>query len=52
VSEQSAPCAAFSGAWVPDGTEPVVVGFDVAVTNNAGQLVSVRGFLDKVPDGQ
>lgn len=32
-----------------DGAEPVVVGFDVAVANEAGQLVSVLGFLDKVP---
>ena len=32
----------------PDGAEPVVVGFDVAVASDAGQLVSVLG---KVPDG-
>jgi SnoaL-like protein len=29
--------------------EPVVVGFDVAVTDEDGRLVSVFGFLDKVP---
>jgi SnoaL-like domain len=32
-----------------DRAEPVVVGFDVAVANEAGQLVSVFGFLDEVP---
>jgi SnoaL-like domain len=29
--------------------EPVVVGFDVAVLDGAGQFGSVYGFLDKVP---
>jgi hypothetical protein len=29
--------------------EPVVIGFDVAVLNDHGQICSVHGFLDKVP---
>jgi hypothetical protein len=29
--------------------EPVVVGFDVAVTGDDGRLATVLGFLDKVP---
>jgi hypothetical protein len=32
-----------------DAAEPVVVGFDVAVLDGAGQLGRVYGFLDKVP---
>ena len=32
-----------------DGGEPVVIGFDVAVLDAAGQIASVHGFLDKVP---
>ena len=32
-----------------DGDEPVVIGFDVAVTDGNGRLDSVLGFLDKVP---
>jgi len=31
------------------GGEPVVIGFDVAVVNDDGQLASVHGFLDKAP---
>ena len=31
------------------GSEPVVIGFDVAVADENGQLRSVHGFLDKVP---
>lgn len=41
--------ARFTWAFGPEGAEPIVVGFDVAVANEAGQLVSVLGFLDKVP---
>ncbi len=29
--------------------EPVIVGFDVAVTDEDGRLTNVLGFLDKVP---
>jgi hypothetical protein len=32
-----------------DGGEPVVIGFDVAVLDPAGQVKDVLGFLDKVP---
>ena len=31
------------------GGEPVVVGFDVAVTGEDGRLASVLGFIDKAP---
>ncbi|MCW2598248.1 MAG: hypothetical protein JWM02_77 [Frankiales bacterium] len=33
----------------PQGAEPMVVGFDVAVTDGKGRLQSVTGFLDRVP---
>jgi hypothetical protein len=36
-------------ADAPSGTEPLVVGFDVAVADSDGRLTSVLGFLDKVP---
>ena len=39
----------FTWGLGPDGAEPVVIGFDVAVTDEAGQIASVYGFLDKVP---
>jgi hypothetical protein len=32
-----------------DGGEPVVIGFDVAVLTEHGQISAVHGFLDKVP---
>ena len=32
-----------------EGGEPVVIGFDVAVLDLAGQIKNVLGFLDKVP---
>jgi hypothetical protein len=41
--------ARFSWHLGPAGTEPVVIGFDVAVANADGKLTSVHGFLDKVP---
>jgi SnoaL-like domain len=41
--------ARFSWGLGPAGAEPLVVGFDVAVTNEVGQLTTVLGFLDKVP---
>lgn len=43
--------ARFSWHLGPEGGEPVVIGFDVAVVNDDGQLASVHGFLDKVPAG-
>ncbi len=41
--------ARFTWGLGPAGTEPVIVGFDVAVTAQDGRLASVLGFLDKVP---
>jgi SnoaL-like domain len=41
--------ARFTWGLGPDGAEPLVVGFDVAVTNSDGQLATVLGWLDKVP---
>jgi hypothetical protein len=42
--------ARFTWGLAPDGVEPVVVGFDVAVAGDDGRLASVLGFLDKVPE--
>lgn len=33
----------------PEGAEPLVIGFDVLVTDESGRIHDVRGFLDKVP---
>lgn len=33
----------------PVDAEPVVIGFDVVVTNDDGRISQVLGFLDKVP---
>jgi len=33
----------------PDGQEAPIAGFDVAVTDGAGRIRSVLGFLDRVP---
>jgi len=41
--------ARFSWGLGPEGAEPVVTGFDVAVTDGEQQIVTVLGFLDKVP---
>ena len=41
--------ARFTWGLGPDGAEPLVVGFDVAVTDGYGRLRTVLGFLDKVP---
>lgn len=41
--------ARFSWGLGPDGGEPLVIGFDVAVAGEDGRLTSVLGFLDKVP---
>ena len=41
--------ARFTWGLGPDGAEPLVVGFDVAVTDEDRQIVTVLGFLDKVP---
>ncbi|CAM5431112.1 Nuclear transport factor 2 family protein OS=Streptomyces alboniger OX=132473 GN=CP975_22990 PE=4 SV=1 [Streptomyces alboniger] len=31
------------------GSEPIAIGFDVAVTADDGRIKGVYGFLDKVP---
>lgn len=41
--------ARFTWGLGPRGAEPIVIGFDVAVTDANGRLSSVLGFLDKVP---
>ena len=41
--------ARFTWGLGPDGVEPVVVGFDVALAGDDGRLATVLGFLDKVP---
>ncbi|GAA2275565.1 nuclear transport factor 2 family protein [Actinomadura luteofluorescens] len=33
----------------PEGAEPLVIGFDVAVIGEDGRITQVLGFLDKVP---
>jgi hypothetical protein len=33
----------------PAGDEPVVIGFDVAITGSDGRIERVFGFLDRVP---
>lgn len=41
--------ARFTWTLGQPGGEPLVVGFDVAVTDGGGKLRTVLGFLDKVP---
>jgi hypothetical protein len=41
--------ARFSWGLGPAAQEPVIVGFDVAVTAPDGRISSVLGFLDRVP---
>jgi hypothetical protein len=41
--------ARFTWGLGPAGAEPLVVGFDVAVADDNDKIVSVLGFLDKVP---
>ena len=41
--------ARFGWELGPAGAEAPIVGFDVAVSDGAGRLQSVLGFLDKVP---
>jgi hypothetical protein len=41
--------ARFTWGLGPDGEEPLIIGFDVAVAGEDGRLTSVLGFLDKVP---
>jgi hypothetical protein len=41
--------ARFTWGLGPAGAEPSIVGFDVAITDEDGRIVTVLGFLDKVP---
>jgi hypothetical protein len=41
--------ARFTWGLGPDGAEPLVVGFDVAVTDDDNKISTVLGFLDKAP---
>jgi SnoaL-like domain len=41
--------ARFNWGLGPEGEEPVVIGFDVIVTDPQGRISAVAGFLDKVP---
>ncbi|HEU5266080.1 MAG TPA: nuclear transport factor 2 family protein [Jatrophihabitans sp.] len=41
--------ARFSWGLGPAGAEPVVIGFDVVVTDADGRIDTVLGFLDRVP---
>lgn len=41
--------ARFGWGLGPAGQEPIVVGFDVVVTDEQGRIERVLGFLDKVP---
>lgn len=41
--------ARFRWGLGPAGAEPVVIGFDVVVTDADGRIESVLGFLDRVP---
>jgi len=41
--------ARFTWHLGPAGGEPVVIGFDVVVLDDADRIAAVHGFLDKVP---
>jgi SnoaL-like domain len=41
--------ARFQWGLGPEGAEPLIVGFDVLVTDEDGRITAVLGFLDKVP---
>jgi hypothetical protein len=43
--------ARFTWHLGPEGAEPIVIGFDVAVIDDDGRISQVLGFLDKVPAG-
>lgn len=43
--------ARFTWNLGPEGAEPLIVGFDVAVIGDDGRITQVLGFLDKVPAG-
>jgi hypothetical protein len=41
--------ARFTWGLGPEGAEPLVIGFDVTVTDEHDRIRTVLGFLDKVP---
>ena len=41
--------ARFQWGLGPEGAEPLIIGFDVIVTDDEGRIETVLGFLDKVP---
>ncbi len=41
--------ARFTWGLGPEGGEPLVIGFDVAITDEHDKISTVLGFLDKVP---
>jgi hypothetical protein len=41
--------ARFTWGLGPAGAEPLIVGFDVVVLDDAGRIDTVLGFLDRVP---
>jgi len=41
--------ARFGWGLGPAGEEPLVIGFDVATTDDDGRITQVLGFLDRVP---
>jgi hypothetical protein len=41
--------ARFHWGLGPAGAEPIVIGFDVVVTDDSGRIDRVLGFLDRVP---
>jgi hypothetical protein len=41
--------ARFTWGLGPEGAEPLVIGFDVVVSDAEGRIETVFGFLDKVP---
>lgn len=43
--------ARFTWHLGPEGADPLVIGFDVAVIDGDGRIGQVLGFLDKVPAG-
>jgi hypothetical protein len=51
VSDADAHHQQLRSSWGlgPAGEEPVIIGFDVVVTDDDGKILDVRGFLDRVP---
>ncbi|TDC22467.1 nuclear transport factor 2 family protein [Streptomyces sp. 8K308] len=43
--------ARFTWHLGPEGADPIVIGFDVAVLDEDGRIRQVFGFLDRVPAG-